>query len=174
MSCSCKKNGATYLNSIIPVENGTSVATQQQYYLDFTHYLCNNRKICVTGSYPLIASLTYQVKDVSYVGQKTYAATIVYSGQVSYLPYQKGCNPCCDPCPKSDFIFGSFSVPVYSATGVPTVDLDTANQNILVSPANVEDCCNITNAVELETTLIVNVTPPTVVTPPEALSTKTK
>lgn len=167
----CNKNGKTVLNSILL--SGVPTATSQVYALDFTHWLCGNRKICINGSYPLIGSMNFQVRDVTFIGQNTYNVTIGYNGQVSYLPYVKGCNPCCDPCPKSDFVFGQFTVPVISATGVPTVTLNTTNSIVVVSPANVDDCCNVTNAVEIETTLTVGVTSPAALSE-ETISTKSK
>nr|DAG80425.1 MAG TPA: hypothetical protein [Bacteriophage sp.] len=153
MSCNCNKNGKTVLNSILV--SGVSTATSQVYALDFTHWLCGNRKICINSSYPLSGLINFNVVDIVSLGQNTWNVSIGYTGQVTYLPFVRGCNPCCDPCPKTDFIFGQFTVPVNSATA-PTVTLSTTGANVVVSPANVEDCCNITNAVEIETVLTVS------------------
>lgn len=159
MSCKCEGNGKTVLNSILL--SGVPTATSQVYALDFTHWLCGNRKICINSSFPLSGVLMFHVADITFLGQNTYDVTINYTGQVSYLPYVKGgCNPCCEPCPKTDYIFGQFTVPVISATGVPTVVINTTGALVVVSPANVEDCCNVTNAVDIETVITVATTPP--------------
>lgn len=157
MSCNCEKNGKTVLNSILL--SGVPTATTQVYALDFTHWLCGNRKICINSSYPLSGAMNFNVIDVVSLGQNTWNATISYTGQVSYLPHVRGGNQCCDPCPKSDFVYGQFTVPVNSVTA-PTVTLNTTGAKVVVSPANVDDCCNITNAVEIETVLTVTTAAP--------------
>lgn len=69
MSCNCNKNGKTVLNSILV--SGVSTATSQVYALDFTHWLCGNRKICINSSYPLSGLINFNVVDIVSLGQNT-------------------------------------------------------------------------------------------------------
>lgn len=156
--CNCRKNGATDLVQLTPVVTGTPVATTQTYYVDLLHYLCGNRKICVSSSYPLSSSLSYTVGTPEYVGNDTYSFPIVVTGSVTYIPYVR--NSCgCNPCPMQDFIMTQFSVPVYSATGTPTATVVAGTTQ--TNPANVEDCCSLTNSCEIETSIVVNSVAPT-------------
>ena len=154
MSCCKQKSGQTSLVSLIPVVEGTPVATLQTYAVDLQHFLCRNRCICITAQYPLSGTMQAQVKGISLIGTSTYSVTIQLIGSISYLPYVCGCNSC-DICPVSETVFETITVPVFSDTGTPTITLDPIT-TVLVSPTNVKDCCLKTNAVEIEFALAVN------------------
>jgi len=144
MACSCK-NGQTYLNSCIPVSGGTAEDTK--YMIDMTHYTCGNRKICVNGFYPITAILNSQVVGTPQsIGNDTYVCDILVTGQVTYMPYKRGqqnCG-CCQPCPVNENIYCTVSVPV-SSSEIPVLTMGTT----VATPTNVQDCCNVTNAVSL-------------------------
>lgn len=145
MACNCK-NGQTFLNSCVPVAGGT--ATSSTYLIDMTHYTCGNRKLCVNGFYPPAANLSAQVIGVPQsVGNDTYVCDILITGTVTYMPYKRGQSQCgcCQPCPETENIYCTVSVPVSAAT-VPTLTVGTP---VIASPTNVQDCCNVTNAVSV-------------------------
>jgi hypothetical protein len=156
--CKCKKNGETNFQSINLVPTATPSATSQEYMLDLVHYLCGNRKVCINGSYPLqgVLNCTVDGSPVS-VGNNAYAVTVNVTGSVNYKPYVQGC---CDVCPKQDFVGLKLTIPVYSATGVPTVTLSTAGSVVYTTAIATQDCCSITNEVRMLTSLIVTTTPP--------------
>ena len=130
-------------------------ANVETYYLSLVHFLCGNRKICVNASYPLTGNLHYKIQDISFLGQNTYGVTILAYGEVHYVPYVPNNGQCCNPCPKVDYIFEQFTVPVYSKQGTPTVTIYNETSVVDVSPANVKDCCNVTNAVQIDTVFTV-------------------
>lgn len=156
--CKCR-NGETVLTSLAVVPTGTQSATSQEYMLDLTHYLCGNRKVCIGGNYPLqgVLNFTLDGAPVS-VGNDAYAVTVNVTGSVNYKPYVQGC---CNVCPKQDFVGLKLTIPVYSATGVPTVTLSTAGSVVNTTAIATQDCCSITNEVRMLTSLIVTTTPPT-------------
>lgn len=157
--CKCKKNGDTVLQSINLVPTGTLTATSQEYMLDLVHYLCGNRKVCINGSYPLQGVLNFAVNGSPIsIGNNAYEVTIDVTGSVNYRPYIPNC---CDPCPRQDFVGLKIVVPVYSATGVPTVTLDSASSIVATSAVATQDCCSVTNEIRMVTSLIVNTTAPT-------------
>lgn len=149
MSCRCKSNGATYLNEIMPLP-AAAASTTATYVIDLTHYLCGNRKICINSAYPPAADLKYQVQEVVGVGNGAYNATILCTGTLTYQPYYHNCANGCTPCPVSEGIVCQFTVPVTSATA-PTLTAGSC----VVSPANVQECCTLCNAVQMEASLIV-------------------
>lgn len=148
MNCN-SNNGLTYVNTCIPAPGAT--ATDATYVLDLTHYLCGNRKVCVNGAYPITANLNYQVRGVEPVGNDTYNCEILIYGTCTYQPHKQGCGSCCNPCPLTDNIWAVVSVPVTAATA-PTITAGTCE----CSPANVRDCCNVTNAVSVRTSFNVS------------------
>jgi hypothetical protein len=156
--CKCR-NGETVLTSLAVVPTGTQSATSQEYMLDLTHYLCGNRKVCIGGNYPLqgVLNFTLDGAPVS-VGNDAYAVTVNVTGSVNYKPYVQGC---CNVCPKQDFVGLKLTIPVYSATGVPTVTLSTVGSVVNTTAIATQDCCSITNEVRMLTSLIVTTTPPT-------------
>lgn len=148
----CYNNGQTYLNSLVPVSGGT--AQDATYVLNLTHYTCGNRKVCVNGAFPITANLNYQVLRVYSVGNDAYNADILVSGTVNYMPYRTGSNygGCsCNACPVTDNVWTVLSVPVSSADA-PTLTAGICQ----CSPTNVSDCCNVTNAISVTTSLNVN------------------
>lgn len=156
--CKCR-NGETVLTSLAVVPTGTQSATSQEYMLDLTHYLCGNRKVCIGGNYPLQGVLNFTLDGVPVsVGNDAYAVTVNVTGSVNYKPYVQGC---CNVCPKQDFVGLKLTIPVYSATGVPTVTLSTAGSVVNTTAIATQDCCSITNEVRMLTSLIVTTTPPT-------------
>ena len=138
-------NGRTFVNTILPVPGATDA--DATYVVDLTHYTCGNRKICANGAYPISSQLAAQVYNAPRsVGNDAYVVDILLTGTVSYMPYRNGQNACgcgCQ-CPETENVWAIVSVPVASATA-PTVTAGT----VLANPANLSDCCNVTNAVSL-------------------------
>lgn len=140
MSC---QNGRTYVNTCIPAPGAT--AEDATYVIDLTHYTCGGRKICANSAYPVNGDLSYKVLGAPRpVGNGTFQVDILCAGVVRYVPYY-GCQPtdCC-PCPVSDNIWATVSVPWASETA-PVV----AAGEVVASPEILRDCCNVTNAVSL-------------------------
>ena len=148
MSCN-NNNGLTTVNTCIPAPGAT--ATDATYVLDLTHYLCGNRKVCTNAAFPITANLNYQVRDVESEGNDIYNCEILVYGTCTYMPYKAGCNSCCTPCPQTDNIWVVLSVPVTASTE-PTITAGTCS----CSPANVRDCCNVSNAVSIRTSFNVS------------------
>ena len=147
MACYCN-NGQTYLNSVIRATGAT--AESATYVMDLTHYTCGNRKICINGAFPMTANLNYQVLSVQSVGNETYNCDILVSGTCTYMPYRQGqncgCGCQCNPCPITENIWTSLSIPL-ETSDIPEVNAGTC----IVTPANVRDCCNVTNALSITT-----------------------
>lgn len=143
MACNCK-NGQTYLNSCIPVSGGTAASTT--YLIDMTHYTCGNRKLCTSSFYPPAANLNYQVVGTPQsVGDAVYVCDMLITGTVTYMPYRRGQQCGCCACPITENIYCTVSVPV-SSDAVPTL---TGGSPVIASPTNVQDCCNVTNAMSI-------------------------
>ncbi len=145
MACNCK-NGTTEIDFLTLVPGGT--AADATYVLNLTHYTCGNRKICASGYFPITSDLRYQVMGTpNDLGNGTYCCEVLCSGTVTYMPYKCGCNnQCpCNQCPVTDNVFVTFCVPCEATT--PTI---TAG-NVVATPTNLKDCCNVTNAVALST-----------------------
>lgn len=147
----CNRNGQTYVNTCIPAAGGT--ATSVTYEVDLTHYTCGNRKICASGAFPISANLNYAVIGAPQsTGNGIFNVDVLISGTVTYMPYRNGqgnCGCCCDPCPVTENIWTTVSVPFGTATTpavVPGI--------VIAAPTNVRDCCNITNAVSLTTSFL--------------------
>ena len=147
MACNCN-NGQTYLNSLVPAPGAT--AESAVYVMDVTHYTCGNKKICINGAFPMTANLNYQVMGVQSVGNETYNCDLLVSGTVTYMPYRQGqncgCGCQCNPCPVTENVWTSLSVPLATAD-VPAINAGTC----VVSPTNVRDCCCVTNAMSITT-----------------------
>ena len=142
----CKsRNGETFINTLVPVPGGT--ATDTDYVIDMTHYLCGNRQVCANSSFPISCNLNYRVLSVEAVGD-AFVANIFISGQVSYKPYRSGNGYCgCeDNCYKTDNIWATCAVPVTTAA-TPTVTGGAVN----AQAANLRDCCSVSDAVSLVT-----------------------
>lgn len=141
----CNRNGETYVNTLLPVPGGS--ATDTDYVIDLTHYLCGNRKVCANSAFPIAANLNYQVLSVDEVGD-AFVANIFITGQVSYKPYRPGCNQCgCeDNCYRTDNIWATVAVPV-TAAATPTV----TGGAVKCAATNLRDCCSVSNAVSLVT-----------------------
>lgn len=175
--CKCNnKDGQTILTKNV-VPNAKAASGGTIYALDFLHYLCHNRRICVNSQYPLSGSVSFNVGEITSIGQSVYAVVINYVGSITFIPYQK-CVPtsCCTdkiPCAVSEPIFGSEVFYVFSET-TPTVTVDTTGAITVVEPANITDCCTVTNAVNIYTTMTVNTTTPTTASVAAESSAKTK
>ena len=138
-------NGQTYVNTCIPAPGAT--ATDATYVADLTHYLCGNRKLCANGAYPITGDLNYRVVGAPQpVGNDTFVVDILITGNVTYMPYRNGQSQCgCEcACPRTENVWATVSVPWGSATA-PAV---TAG-DVIASPTNLRDCCNVTNAVSM-------------------------
>lgn len=152
----CNLNGRTVLLSKDLVITGTPAATQQQYSVSLLQYLTCNRKICVTSAFPLSGALNAQVVGTPLaIGNDTYKVNIVITGTVTYQPYKRNCNSCCQPSTRTEDVYIVLTADIYSTT-TPTVTLGANAVTPVVSPANVQDCCNLTNVLELDFTLVVN------------------
>lgn len=140
----CNYNGQTFVNTCIPAPGST--AADATYVVDLTHYTCGNRKLCANGAYPVTGDLKYKaVGAPQNVGNDTYVQDVLITGTCTYMPYKQGQNCGCGcNCPVTENVWATVSVPVSSATS-PTI---TAG-DVLASPTNLRDCCNITNAVSL-------------------------
>lgn len=141
----CNYNGQTFVNTCIPAPGES--ASDVTYVVDLTHYTCGNRKICANGAYPVTGDLKYKVVGTPQpVGNDIFVLDILITGTCTYMPYRNGQSQCgcfcC--CPVTENIWATVSVPVNSAE-VPTI---TAGE-VIASPTNLKDCCNITNAVSL-------------------------
>lgn len=145
MACNCNRNGETFVNTLVPVPGGS--ATDTDYVIDLTHFLCGNRKVCANSAFPISCNLNYQVLSVDAVGD-AYVANIFISGQVNYKPYRHGCNQCgCeDNCYRTDNIWATVSVPV-TTSAMPTI----TGGAVKAEATNLRDCCSISNAVSLVT-----------------------
>ena len=142
----CYNNGQTYVNTCVPAPGAT--ATDATYVVDLTHYLCGNRRVCANGAFPIAGDLKYRALGAPQaVGNDAYVVDILITGTVEYMPYRNGQNACgCNECacPRTDNVYATVSVPCGSATA-PTI---TAGE-VIASPTNMRDCCNVTNAVSL-------------------------
>ena len=151
----CNSNGQTYVNTCIPASGGTETATT--YVLDLTHYNCGNRKVCATGAFPITADLKYQVIGTpKALGNDVYQCDILVSGTCTYMPYRCGQsnNGCqCNPCPVTDNIWTTVSVPVSSAD-IPTVTAGVCS----CEATNLRDCSNVSNAISITTSFLVEST----------------
>ena len=141
---SCNRNGETYVNTLVPVPGGS--ATDTDYVIDLTHYLCGNRKVCANSAFPISCNLNYQVLSVDAVGD-AFVANLFISGQVNYKPYRCGnqCG-CDDNCYRSDNVWATVSVPV-TTSATPTITGGT----VKCAATNLRDCCSVSNAVSLVT-----------------------
>ena len=147
MACN-SNNGQTYVNTCIPAAGGT--ATSTTYVLDLIHYTCGNKKICANGAFPITADLKYQVLGTPQdLGNGVYNVDILISGTCTYMPYRNGQNNCgcaCNPCPVTENVWTTLSVP-YGAATTPEITAGI----VKAAPTNLRDCCNTTNAVSLTT-----------------------
>lgn len=145
------------LITLLPVATGTASATSQVYLADIRHHLCGGRRICLNGAVPPASSVTFTVSGTpTAVGNDTYMVSVIASGETIYQPYRPngGCT-----CNKQDFFNVIFEIPVYSATGVPSVSV--AAGDIVATKAVAEnDCCNVTAIVSVASSIIVTTTPP--------------
>ena len=156
--CKCK-NGATIARGLVAVPTGTASVTTQEYMVDLLHYLCGNRKVCVNGQFPLSATLNFGlVGNPVSIGNNAYACTINVTGSLTYEPFVQGC---CNVCPRQDYIGLQIVVPIYSATGMPSVTLSNTSSIVDCSTLATSNCCTLTNEVRMVTSLVVNTTAPT-------------
>lgn len=148
--------------TVSPVAFQPASTTASLFGLSLMHILCENRRICINSSFAPTANLNYSVGTIQAVGNDVYAVEVFISGTITYLPYRavpSGCTPCGNVCPKSEPIYSKVIVYVYSTT-VPTIAV-AGSGTIVVNPANVADCCTITNAVQLLTEFTLTRTPAT-------------
>ena len=144
--CDCKNNGKTFVDFLTLVPGGT--AANSSYLLSLTHYTCGGRKMrSQLNAFPVTANLAFQpVGTPVSVGNGTFCQEVLCTGQVTYLPYRRGCE--CT-CPVTDNIFCTLCVPCSSATS-PTITAGVA----VASPINGD----FTNSVAMTTSF--NVTTP--------------
>lgn len=137
-------NGQTYVLTCIPAAGSST------YLIDLVHYTCGNKKVCANGFYPINANLNYKVIDQpENVGNSIYGIDLLITGQVTYMPYRNGQNQCgCNSCacPVTENIWCTVSVP-WDADTTPTI----TSGNVICSPTNLRDCCNVTNAMSIRT-----------------------
>lgn len=146
--------------SVVAFSPASTTATL--YGLSLMHMLCDNRRVCINSAFSPTASLNYTVGTIKAVGNDVYAVEVFMSGSLTYLPHRavpSGCTPCGNICPVSEPIYSKVIVYVYSTT-VPTIAV-SGSGTIVVNPANVADCCTITNAVQLLTEFTLTLTPAT-------------
>lgn len=145
------------LITLLPVATGSASATSQTYLVDVRHRLCGGRRICIGGSVPPTSDISFTLSGSPVaVGNDTYMVTVIVSGSTLYQPYRPNC---CETCNRQDFFSEIFEIPVYSATGVPTVTV-AAGTSVATKALPHEDCCNVTNTVSVAGTILVTVTPP--------------
>lgn len=150
--------GNTSVIQVSPIAFLADTATFATRGLDLLHFLCKNRKYCINGGVQPSAILSFFVGEVTDLGT-TYAVKVRFQGTLTYLPYRNtggygGCD-CGDHCPVQEAIFGEFVM--FSNTNVGLAI--TASDVVNVLPANVQDCCNATNAVRLLTQITLTNTP---------------
>lgn len=146
------------LITLLPVPTGTASATSQTYLVDVRHRLCAGRRVCVNGNVPPVSSVRFTLSGTpTAVGNNTYIVSVIVSGETIYQPYTQGCG--CN-CSRQDFFNEVFEIPVYSATGVPSVTL-TAGDITSTKAIAEEECCNVTGVISVACSLLVSVTPPT-------------
>ena len=140
MCNNCKNNGKTFVDFLTLVPGGT--AADSSYLLSLTHYTCGGRKLCANGSvFPVKANLDFQAVGAPVsVGDGVFCQEVLCTGQVTYMPYRRGCE--CNMCPVTDNIYCTMHVPCSSAVS-PTITAGTA----VAAPTNVKACENVTNAV---------------------------
>ncbi|MFI3249163.1 MAG: hypothetical protein R3Y39_08570 [Rikenellaceae bacterium] len=145
----------TRLNSLIRVEKFEVDAQSQIFLATLEHRLCGGRRLCATSSYQPSVTMSYKILSVTSVGQDTYNVLIQYTGVLSYLPY--GGN-CCNPCPRTETLFGFINAPVYATGTAPTIaslSIDTTGSTPIVTPI-VDDCNPITNDIITSTVFTLN------------------
>ncbi|MBR1377973.1 MAG: hypothetical protein IJ557_02460 [Bacteroidaceae bacterium] len=139
----CSNSGKTFIDFLTTVSGGT--LANSSYLLQLTHYTCGGRKICVGNNtfYPVSADLKFQVVGTPVdVGNGTFCCEVLCTGTCTYMPF------CCGACPRTENIYCTFCVPCSSAA-VPTITAGTAQ----ATPTNLQQCCNLTNAVAITSTL---------------------
>lgn len=145
---SCKKNGKTFVSELVPVP-AAEASTTTGYLLVLEHFFCGGRKMCINSGYPVSSNLSYRVLNVELLSTGVYSATIAVTGTITYLPYRRSCENSC-PCPVTEPVFTEFAVPVTTAT-TPTI----SGGGVIVSAANVKECCSLCDAVQIETSITV-------------------
>ncbi|MCR5588013.1 MAG: hypothetical protein K6F72_00170 [Bacteroidales bacterium] len=143
------KNGTTEVDFLSLIPGGA--AANANYLLNLTHWTCGNRKLCANGLHPITANLAYQVMGTPVsLGNGSYCCEVAVTGTVTYMPYRCGDNNrCgCNQCPVTDNIFTTLCVPCSSAA-VPTI----TGGDVVAVPTDLRDCCAVTNAVSLTTSI---------------------
>lgn len=137
-NCNCKCNGSTVVNTVLPMGS--------TYLVDLTHYLCGGRKVCVSPNVPPYGELSYKVTDIEYVGNDVYAATILVTGTVTYVPIKcNNYNNCCNVCPITEGVYTYIVVPI-SSDSMPHICAGITN----ISPLPLCDCASVTRAVSIQ------------------------
>lgn len=143
-------NGQTFVNNVIP--SCGCKEDEPKFLLDLVHFLCGNRKLCVDSIHPITSELSAKLLNCPIdVGNDLYDAEILISGTVTYIPYRCGnqYNQCsCNQCPITDNVWAIVNVPI-SKENIKEIKLG----NVIVEPTNVKDCCRVTNAVSLVTSM---------------------
>lgn len=146
MGCKCNLNGRTFVNFV------ASTGGSMTKIIDLTHYLCNGRRMCVTGSMAPTATITYTTKEITDVGNGSYFLTIGLSGLLSYAPVQSYSYCCASECncPIVEPFYVEINVDYENA------DAPTYTEGIVVVTPIV-NCCNqsTTNAVDIKTSVTI-------------------
>ena len=149
MNCNCK-NGTTVIDFLTLVPGGE--LDNANYQISLTHYTCGNRKICASGFYPVAADLKYTVLGTPQdIGNKTFCCDVLVTGTCTYMPYKCGQQCQCNICPVTENIYFTMCVPC-SSNIAPII----TGGNVVATPTNLTDCCNITNAVAITTSFNVD------------------
>lgn len=149
----CQKQGITKLINLIPVVvSATPSVTSQQYQVLLKHILCNG-SVCMAGTYPITANVSFATGTPVLIGNNTYSVPVSITGTINYLPYTKcGCS-----CPKAEPFATTVNVPVYSTTGAPTSTVSTST--IVASPIQGNNCF-VSDQMLLQTTIAITSTVP--------------
>lgn len=143
-------NYGNAMASVAPVAFAPASTTESMFGVSLMHFLCDNRKYCINSSFAPSANLAYSIGKIQPVGNDTYAVEVFITGTLTYLPHRPvpcGCNPCGEVCPVQEPVYAKAIVNVYS-TAVPTPTVAGSGVAV-VNPANVVDCCTVTNAVQI-------------------------
>lgn len=144
-------NGKAFVKSLVPiVVSATPSTTAQTYMLNLDYFLCGNRKVCINGSYPITAQVTFTPGNAVSLGNNNYSIPVTVTGQVTYKPYVPGCS-CV--CPKTEAFSVTIDLPAFNSSSVPTANVATATA--IAAPEPVEECCSLTNQLSIQTTIAI-------------------
>lgn len=132
------QGGNNFVKELFPV-------VTNKYFLDIVHMCCGGRKTCENSACPTTAILNARVSAVRKIDSDYWVATVLISGNVTYLPYAPNC---CDVCPRTEGVYVSIEIPFANTTCNPCVDV-TIDSNALTKVL-CGDCSLAGNAIEIE------------------------